>query len=247
MPDRVFNLISEPRYQVNALLSNLGNEEVVNNYMTLVGISFGRVRIAVEARGNGKLGVYTNDVDVTPYLLPGKPMALRKGGQGVVLMRSQIKGEQPGDRLTVMLPELRITLDSAVEQDYLDVGVAVVKSNTPVIDMHGLIGQTWQHGRPKSLPSVGGTHVVLGHTEDYIVEDGLFGAHFAFNMFESPEAGDASGAGSADAAKVARRMLVQSERTLLIAAGQDNMKAVHSGEQFLGKAEFGVSVTGSLS
>lgn len=177
----VYNMISHQQYQVNAKFSNLGNDAVENNYMTEITIMHGDIKFKIMAAGEGKIKVFLDDTDFTPFMSANK--VLRMPSNKKIVMAIVEPGIKGGQTFVVDLPHITFKVFSWSNTEWLDVSTGI--HSELVQDMHGIIGQTWQGGKPLALPVKGGQPAVEGEEDNYIVQDGLWGIDFKFNLYDA--------------------------------------------------------------
>ncbi|KAK9828893.1 hypothetical protein WJX72_002641 [[Myrmecia] bisecta] len=192
--NKVFNLISAPAAQLNALFAP-AQAVAGQTFMTEMGFrTTAGDRILVKATEFGKLSVNLNGEDMLP-LPEGSELVLRSATKVGLLRR----GLGNGETVVITTPDMRVRIfspewDQAGEITIVHLNLAVEVLNAGV-SMHGVLGQTYAKAATTASSITNENAVdsgyadyhteIQGKAEDYLVAD-LFASEFAFNMFASP-------------------------------------------------------------
>jgi len=206
MPDTVFNLVTSPSLQVNALFVYLSEGECVDNftacfahpgtYVSQEGIAIGDVRIKVTA-GSVKHGLHLSINDKKVNMHTAASILLSSYSSSLSDPSYNVRVESKR-RVVVSTPWLQLVLSNSdhflnQELELVDESIKLAGSKRYVlkpgqrypteaanIQLHGLQGQTWKNAEYPSGLEYEGSII------DYQVADNhLFGTDFVFNLFKS--------------------------------------------------------------
>lgn len=189
VPDGIFNIITSPNVQYNALFSFIPTASGracdktrtqpwthTGTYLGQLGFKVGSARILMNS-GSCLEGVKSVTVD-------GQEMTL---GQTVELPAAVINGETvpqsvtwtETDRVQLNLAEVELVLENS--DMFFNQRATITKRGWKLKQMHGLLGQTWR----RTVNAAGKQgKIVQGSTFDYQEQqDDIFGDDFTFNKF----------------------------------------------------------------
>jgi hypothetical protein len=188
VPDGVFNIITSPLLQYNALFVFIGEDAKLacnksrtapwshaGTYLGELGFQVGADQIRLEA------GDCLEGMKAVEY--NGKAMELGQTitiGQGACNIEQTVEYKD-WDRVQFHLCEVDIELVNS--NGFFNQQATITKRGWKLAQMHGLLGQTWRKNTYE-----GALTYVEGTTFDYqIADDELFGSDFLFNKFQTQQ------------------------------------------------------------
>jgi len=184
VPNQVFNIISSPLLQYNALFVYIGHKSDracnvsrthpwthAGTYLGKLGFQTGSDRILLEA-GDCLKGVKTLKVN-------GKSLAVGEKYEMAVIS-GQPQSVYFKDQFTVVLQTAEIEATLTNSDLFFNQAVELTPYGEQSPQLHGLLGQTWDEQTLKN------DHVIAGSSADYQIQDeDLFGNDFVFNKYQS--------------------------------------------------------------
>jgi len=188
VPDQVFNIITSPLMQYNALFVYIGHKSAYHcnktrtHPWTHAGTYLGS--LGIQTAGGDKLELHSGTCQkgIKSITLNGHKM---KVGERKMLSQVPESGITQQvyfkDIFTVEVRLAEVTLHLTNSDNFFNQEVALTTYGEEKLSTHGLLGQTWNK---KTYVVDGVRRVIEGVPTDYLVqEEELFGTNFIYNRF----------------------------------------------------------------
>jgi hypothetical protein len=186
VPNSVFNIITSPRIQYNALFVYIGQKssrqcnDTRTHPWTHAGTYLGTLGFKTVAGDRIKVIAGTCTDGIKSVTLNGKALTI-----GPVHQLAAVEGHKQSvqykDAFTLVLKFAEVDITLTNSDMFFNQGVEMTAFGESQLETHGLLGQTW---RERTYVTNGVRRVYEGTSTDYLVqEEDVFGDDFTFNKF----------------------------------------------------------------